>query len=179
MGRYSGFTLIELIMVIVILATLSAFALPRFSNLTSQSNIAILEGLEGAISVGAKLVYSKSVIEGLQDKRKIWLDIDDDGSNDIPLHSGYPAVWNSCNRFTSGLPYWIDFTLDASCNSDAGADWFGYVDWNKFHFMPAGFTSITENCYLTYTEATSDGTDGYSYGDELDFITVEIETSGC
>ena len=44
-----GFTLIELVMVIVIVGILSAAALPRFANLTGQAQIAANQGTAGAL----------------------------------------------------------------------------------------------------------------------------------
>ena len=54
MNQQSGFTLIELVTVIVILGVLAAFAIPRFSGLETQARIAAVNGLAGSVkSAGA------------------------------------------------------------------------------------------------------------------------------
>lgn len=66
MKRKSGFTLIELVVVIVILGILAVTAAPRFLNIQDDAREARLQGMKGAIESGLALGYSKMVIAGLE-----------------------------------------------------------------------------------------------------------------
>ena len=62
--QQSGFTLIELIMVIVILGILSAFALPRFAELGNDARIASLNGLAGSLRSAAAITHAEWLAQG-------------------------------------------------------------------------------------------------------------------
>ena len=60
-----GFTLIELVLVILILAVLAAFALPRFSDLSTDARLAALDSLAGTMQSTIGIVRSKAYAQGL------------------------------------------------------------------------------------------------------------------
>lgn len=127
MRKQSGFTLIELIMVIVILGVLSAFALPRFADLGKEARIANLNGLAGALKSAANIAHAKQLVAGAASGDDVTLD-----GVTIKMVAGYPqahadgivkAAGISATDYTIsagnvGAEKTITFTLKANCKVD-------------------------------------------------------------
>ncbi|MEM8682464.1 MAG: type II secretion system protein [Pseudomonadota bacterium] len=62
--KQSGFTLIELVVVIAILGILAAFAIPRFASLESEARTATVFGLSGSVRSAATLAHSLFLTTG-------------------------------------------------------------------------------------------------------------------
>ncbi len=104
-----GFTLIELVMVIVILGILSAFALPRFADVSTDARKATINGLAGAIKSASAIAHSAQIAAGGTLGATVTMD-----GQTVTMVNSYPtanaagigvaAAIDSCLLYTSPSP---------------------------------------------------------------------------
>ncbi|MFG0604210.1 type II secretion system protein [Vibrio mimicus] len=159
MKRQGGFTLIELVVVIVILGILAVTAAPRFLNLQNDAREASLQGLKGAVDGAAGIVYGKAAVSGKDSKP-------DDSVDGINIVYGYPAATSAgIGAAVTGLS--SDWTGVADTSSTPPS----FVITFKNSNLDTATKIIGTNCYVKYEQAASSAVGSES--------KTSIQSSGC
>jgi MSHA pilin protein MshA len=143
-SKQKGFTLIELVVVIVILGILAATAVPKFIDLTGDARTSVMKGVQGSISSAVNLAHAKALVVGSLTEIEI-------GTKFYALVNGFPAV------AAAG-----DFTGTGTGNGLGVASLIELEDGTDIEFDTGVFThsgaTDTLTCTLTYANAADSET---------------------
>lgn len=176
----NGFTLVELVIVIVLLGILATVAAPKFLDLTTDAHIGRLEGMKGAIASGTALIRIQALVDNQLEGAG---SIDVNGVT-ITLYSGYPTgYWQNSMRY---IPSLDDVSFTSNSDTKCAVEWCGKGNQTSISsgVSTAGLQVDGVNVVIGKVYPT-----GYSFNDECgvyfinylagDTPTIALETNDC
>lgn len=148
MNKQSGFTLIELVAVIVLLGVLAVTALPRFIDLRGDAREGILNSLVGSMQSAAVQVYAKSL---MQDSLAEDGTVNDNGDL-IGTRFGYPQA-NALDAAHDDISDLVDIQGDDNLRFEDDGGEFRSVGYDV-----DGDLDVTDDgCYAQYNNSVAAG----------------------
>lgn len=166
--KRNGFTLIEMVVVIVILGILAVTAAPRFLNLQVDARNSALEGLKGAVESGLEIGYGKMAMAGLESRYTTNNDTAGSIATDIPIGGcekdgkdlcifwyGYPeSNFYTITTLVDGINKHYEVEKDWGITKLTGDDALLITDKKNLDYTVTPPKLINNSCYLRYLHPT-------------------------